>query len=121
MGKRHTARAGPDSPSPMAKKGQSHTLAPPPIRIHEVSRSGLKLRLTLLTAKPKAYSRLQSPDAGNPSQSCRGPTRRLPKSVNQGLGSIDHRKPRLDILQPGVIGFGRIPTQGLLCILELHK
>src|SRR5258707_6535326 len=99
-------------------------LAIRPIRTRGVSPGPLKPRLSLHCNKSQRLSPGSTLRAtlGFPSsqQSQRPywPPRGGSKTLDQRLGSIEYRQPSLHILQPGIVGLGRILSQGLFSVPE---
>src|SRR5262249_50041848 len=62
---------------------------------------------------------LTRPECPLSSKIRRGPARRDAKTLNQGLGAVDGREASLYVPQPGVVGLGRVVSQGLLGVLQL--
>src|SRR5262249_29295104 len=112
----------------MYVRGAGRCLAPlatRPIRARGVSSEPLKPRLSLhCNRKPKASSRFRA--SGQPlgfpsSQQSQGPNwpaRGGSKTLDQRLGSIEQGQPGLHILQPGIVGLGRVLSQGLFGVPE---
>ena len=71
---------------------------------------------SLLTGAAAAVRIIFSSDAAAP-----GPARKLPKTLDQGLGSVQRLQPGADVLQPCQIGLARLLAQGQLGILLFPK
>src|SRR5262245_53027280 len=100
-------------PRPPSRSGESR---PPPVLPEPT-----KLRLTLYLVEPKPFQArgffATNRKAGTPPQPlfhhlqglC-GPARRGAEPFNQGFGAVEDRHPSLYILQPGIVGLGRLAS-----------
>src|SRR5262249_16723190 len=100
-------------------------LASRPVRARGVSSGPLKPRLSLhCNRKPKAQSRFRVPGqplgfpSSQQSQRPYWPARGGAKTLDQRLSSIEQCQPGLHILQPGIVGLGRVLSQGLFGVPE---
>ena len=124
----------PAPPSP----GTGQPRPPHPSRSGEsrrppVSPEPTKLRLTLSAAGtqalsgPRVFATNRAGRRAPPRpifhhlQGLCGTARRSAEPLDQGLGAVEDRQPGLHVLQPGIVGLGRLTSQRLLGVLKLPK
>ncbi len=118
-------RPPPHPPRPPSRSGESRR---PP-----VSPEPTKLRLTLSAAEPKPFRargfspRTRAGRRATPRpifhhlQGLCGTARRGAEPLDQGFGAVEDRHPGFHVLQPGIVGLGRLASQRLLGVLKLPK